>query len=61
MWISPRLVRMVSDNAHSRVGNAQWIKLQGVPSEEVAIMNICAPHASPTSCLLLKELIDNLP
>ena len=61
MWIAVKLTYLISDSGHTRGGNAQWIRLHGVPSMDLAILNVYAPHSSHERCLLWEELLTLLP
>ena len=61
MWIAPKLTHLICDVGHTRSGNAQWIRLHGVPSMDLAILNIYAPHSFHERCLLWEELLTVLP
>ena len=60
-WIAPKLIHLICDSGHTRSGNAQWVKLRGVPGMDLAILNIYAPHSSHERCLLWEELLTALP
>ena len=60
MWIAPKLIHLICDSGHTR-GNAQWVRLHGVPGMDLAILNIYAPHLSHERCLLWEELLTSLP
>lgn len=36
---------------------AQWIRLKGVPGDDVAMLNVYAPHSSPERSALWSELL----
>ena len=61
MWITPKLLHLVCDSGHTRGGNAQWVRLNGMPGQDLAILNIYAPHSSHERCLLWEELFTSLP
>jgi len=42
MWISPKLQNMVQSSGYSRCGRAQWVRLQGTPDRDLAILNVYA-------------------
>ena len=52
MWIAPKLTHLICDSGHTRGGNAQWVRLHGVPGMDLAILNVYAPHSSQERCLL---------
>ena len=60
MWIAPKLMHLIYDSGHTRRGSAQWVRLHGVPSMDLAIFNIYAPHSSRERCLLWEELLTSL-
>ena len=57
MWITPKLLHLVCDSGHTIGGNAQWVRLNGMPGQDLAILNIYAPHSSHERCLLWEELL----
>ena len=61
MWIATKLVHLICDSRHTRGGNAQWVRLHGVPGMDIAILNIYAPHSSHERCRLWEELLTSLP
>ena len=61
MWIAPKLLHLVCDSGHTRRGNTQWIRLNGMPGQDLTILNIYAPHSSHERCILWEELLTSLP
>jgi hypothetical protein len=61
MWVSPKILYIVSNTGHNTGGYAQWIKLQGVPRGNLMLLNIYAPHTSVECCALWIELLGSLP
>ena len=61
MWIASKLTHIICDSGHTRGGNAQWVRLHGVPGMDLAILNVYTPHSSHERCLLWEELLTSLP
>ena len=61
MWIAPKLVHLICESGHTRSGNAQWVRLSGLPGSDITILNVYAPHSSHERCLLWEELLSLLP
>ena len=61
MWIAPKLLHLICESGHTRGGNAQWIRLNGMQGMDLAILNVYAPHSSRERCVLWEELIASLP
>ena len=61
MWIAPKLLYLICESGHIRGGNAQWVRFNGMPGMDLAVLNIYAPHSSRERCLLWKELLASLP
>ena len=61
LWLAPRLVHLISATGQSRDGHAHWIRLHGVPGQDLAILNVYAPHTSAQRCALWADLLANLP
>ena len=61
IWIAPKLIHLICDSGQTRGGNAQWVRLHGVPGMDLAILNIYAPHSSYKRCFLWEELLTSLP
>lgn len=61
MWISPKIAHLVHSQGFSSNGQAQWVRLSGLPGGDIAILNVYCPHNSPQRCLLWEELMNSLP
>ena len=60
-WVSPKLSHLIHSSGQAQSGNAQWVRFKGVPGQDVAVLNVYAPHSPPERCALWVELIDVLP
>lgn len=61
MWVAPKLGHLIHDSGQSRLGSALWIRLRGVPGQDVRILNVYAPHTSTERCNFWLELLAILP
>jgi hypothetical protein len=62
MWIAPQLVHLIGAKGHSISGRAQWVRLNGLPSGNVSILNLYAPATGPRDRIeLWEELLHTLP
>ena len=61
MWIALKLLHLICESGHTRGGNAQWIRFNGMPGLDLAVLNIYALHLSWERCLLWEELLALLP
>ena len=61
MWIAPKLLHLICESGHTRGGNAQWVRFNGMPGMDLAILNVYAPHSSKERCILWEELLASLP
>ena len=57
MWVASRLPHMICDLASLRGRNAQWIRLYGVPGEDVGMLKVYAPNTSYKRSTLWDEVI----
>lgn len=60
LWVAPPLIHLIHSIGHSVAGNVQWVWFKDVPSQDIAILNVYAPHSSADRCTLLMELISIL-
>lgn len=61
MWMALRLQYFICDFGHTRSGNAQWVKFNRVPRQDVALLNVYALHTLAKRSALGVELLKTLP
>jgi exonuclease III len=61
MWLAPTIRHLIKAQGHSRSGRYQWVRLTGVPGQDVGVLNVYAANRAAKRCELWCEMLSSLP
>jgi hypothetical protein len=61
MWIASQIRHLINNQGHSRSGRFQWVRLTGVPGQDIGILNVYAANQAMERCELWSEMLLVLP